>query len=413
MFAQAIPIDLSTNPLETLYELGVGQDYVFLKLGKRDVFFVNKPDLIQWTFTHNAIGRGRFFKVFSRWLGNGALVSEGQSHRVMRRILLPAFNAEAQKFYMQIITRDAPSLLDEWREGEIDLAAALFDLVYQATIRAVYGLTRLTPGETHELLGVLARGSETFLGRAMLPEGHYFESGRVRHPIVDEALEYMWAHWQSTPLTRVLDSLPAQEKYDQTLTMISASLDTSMAALVWMFHLFSQNPSAFEAFCKDARTSPLEEAARGYAALALHETLRLFPTGGWLNTRELFEPSSVCGFDLPAGTNVFVSSWVTQRNSRYFDMPERFQPERFLQPITPWTYFPFGGGAHTCLGRPLSLVELPYLAALVVHLFDVQFLQGNNIQLHYRIGLTPNGHIPARVHRRDGKTASHEGFGSD
>lgn len=402
MFTTTHQIDLSVRPLDTLYNLGIGQDYVFCKMGKRDVLFVNSPDLIQWAFTHKAIGRGRFFKVFSRWLGNGLLVSEGKSHQEMRRVILPAFSADAQKYYMQIITQDAPKLLDEWHDSEMDIAKALFDLVYQSTIRAVFGLNRLTPRESHELLDVLAHGSESFLGRAALPDGHYLASGRVRHPIVDEALEYMSAHWQPTPLTRILDMLPPQEKYDQTLTMLSASLDTSMAALVWMFHLFSQNPNAFDTFCEDARTRPLEEAAQGYGSLALHETLRLFPTGGWLNTRELSEPVSIRGFDLPAGMNIFVSSWVTHRDIRYFDAPDTFQPERFNHRITPWTYFPFGGGSHTCLGRPFSLVELPYLAALVARTFDIEFLPGNDIQLHLRIGLTPNGQIPVKVKKRGG-----------
>jgi cytochrome P450 len=402
MFQTAQTIDLSTNPLETLYDVGAGRDYVFLKMGKRDVFFVNSPDLIQWSFTHKSIGRGRFFKVFSRWLGNSVLTTEGETHRAIRRTLLPAFNAEAQKIYMQAVTQDAPVLLNEWPDGEMDLASALFDLTYQTTIRAVYGLHQLSPHSSQELLNILARGSESFLGRAALPEGHYLQSGRVRHPIVDEALEYMSANWQPTPLTRILDSLPPQEKYDQTLAMLSASLDTSMAALVWMFHLFSQNQNTFDSFCEDARTQLLGKASRGYASLALHETLRLFPTGGWLNTRELFEPLNIRGYDLPAGTNVFTSSWVTHRDTRFFDSPEKFQPERFLHPIAPWTYFPFGGGAHTCIGRPFSLTELPYLAALVVQTFDIQFLPGNDVKLHLRIGLTPDGQIPAKVRKRSG-----------
>ena len=400
MFQTHPVINLSNHPLETLYDLGVGQDYTFFKMGKRDVFFVNAPDLIQWAFTHKAVQRGRFFKVFSRWLGNGLLASEGESHRNMRRTLLPTFNAEAQANYMQVIERDAPTLLNEWQDGEIDLASALFQLVYQSTIRAIYGLHQLTPHSTQELLNILAKGSESFLGRASLPEGHRLQEGRLRIRTIDEALEYMWAHWQPTPLTRVLDSLSPQEKYDQTLTMLSASLDTSMAALVWMFHLFSQNPASFAAFCEDARTRPLADAAHGYAALALHETLRLFPTGGWLNTRELSQPLSIRGMDLPAGTNIFISSWVTHRDIRFFDSPDAFDPERFNYHIAPWTYFPFGGGAHTCLGRPFSLVELPYLAALVARTFDIQFLPGNDVQLRLRIGLTPEGQIPARVQRR-------------
>ena len=388
-------IDLSEDPLSALYALGAGHDYRFLKMGKRDIFLCNAPDLIQWAFTHKSIGRGRFFKVFSRWLGNGVLVTEGEAHRKMRRTLLPAFNAAAQQTYMKTIMQDAPKLLDEWNDDEVDLAQLLFQLTYNATIRAVYGLDQLTSGDTNELLAILANGSESFLGRAnALPAGHYLHEGRVRHPIVTDALNFMFANWKPTPLTQILDMLDPQEKYDQTLTMLSASIDTSMAAFVWMFHLFSENQNAFEKFCDDSRRDSTH-----YAALALDETLRLYPTGGWLNTRESFSPLNIRGMDIPAGTNIFVSSWVTHHDSRYFSEPESFIPERFSSPPAPWTYFPFGGGSHLCLGRPFSLVELPYLASLIVRKFDIEFLS-NSIQLRLRIGLTPVGELCVKLKRR-------------
>ena len=388
-------IDLSEDPLSALYALGAGHDYRFLKMGKRDIFLCNAPDLIQWAFTHKSIGRGRFFKVFSRWLGNGVLVTEGEAHRKMRRTLLPAFNAAAQQTYMKTIMQDAPKLLDEWNDDEVDLAQLLFQLTYNATIRAVYGLDQLTSGDTNELLAILANGSESFLGRAnALPAGHYLHEGRVRHPIVTDALNFMFANWKPTPLTQILDMLDPQEKYDQTLTMLSASIDTSMAAFVWMFHLFSENQNAFEKFCDDSRRDSTH-----YAALALDETLRLYPTGGWLNTRESFSPLNIRGMDIPTGTNIFVSSWVTHHDSRYFSEPESFIPERFSSPPAAWTYFPFGGGSHLCLGRPFSLVELPYLASLIVRKFDIEFLS-NKIQLRLRIGLTPVGELCVKLKRR-------------
>lgn len=388
-------IDLSEDPLSALYALGAGHDYRFLKMGKRDVFLCNAPDLIQWAFTHKSIGRGRFFKVFSRWLGNGILASEGEAHRAMRRTLLPTFNADAQKLYMQTVMQDAPTLLDEWQDGEVDLASLLFQFTYAASIRTIYGLDKLTNNDTNELLAVLATGSEAFLGRTHAPPaGHYLHEGRVRHPVVNEALDFMFANWKPTPLTKVLDTLDPQEKYDQTLTMLSASLDTSMAAIVWMFYLFSQHPKAFEKFCDDARRDSTH-----YAALALDETLRLYPTGGWLNTRESFSPLNIRGMDIPTGTNIFVSSWVTHRDTRYFSEPDSFIPERFSSPLAAWTYFPFGGGSHLCLGRPFSLVELPYLASLIVRKFDIEFLS-NNIQLRLRIGLTPVGELYVNLKRR-------------
>lgn len=43
----------------------------------------------------------------------------------------------------------------------------------------------------------------------------------------------------------------------------------------------------------------------------------------------------------------------------HFSEPNRFQPERFLNPqdaIDKYAYIPFGGGIHGCLGAQLAIV---------------------------------------------------------
>jgi cytochrome P450 len=97
--------------------------------------------------------------------------------------------------------------------------------------------------------------------------------------------------------------------------------------------------------------------------------------------------------------NIFISSWVTHRDARYFPNPEAFLPERFETQPAAWTYFPFGGGTHVCLGRPFSMLELPQLAVLIAQTFDVEFLS-TDIQPHLRIGLTPSGTLQVNLKRR-------------
>lgn len=44
-----------------------------------------------------------------------------------------------------------------------------------------------------------------------------------------------------------------------------------------------------------------------------------------------------------------------QRDAKYFDKPDEFQPERFLAPnkdtIKKYSFLPFGEGPRQCLGK--------------------------------------------------------------
>jgi cytochrome P450 len=46
----------------------------------------------------------------------------------------------------------------------------------------------------------------------------------------------------------------------------------------------------------------------------------------------------------------------------YFSEPQKFDPERFLEPRVedkePYTFIPFGGGPHMCIGFNLAKLEV-------------------------------------------------------
>jgi len=65
------------------------------------------------------------------------------------------------------------------------------------------------------------------------------------------------------------------------------------------------------------------------------------------------EPGAVFhGYFVPAGTQVGMSNWQQHRNEDYFPDPDRFDPERWLDPTTvrrlEKQMIPFGGGSRTC-----------------------------------------------------------------
>lgn len=107
----------------------------------------------------------------------------------------------------------------------------------------------------------------------------------------------------------------------------------------------------------------------------IKETLRMYPIAPFLIPRS---PSNACivgGYTIPKGCTIFLNVWSIQRDSRYWDDPLEFNPERFL--ANKWDYkgnklmfFPFGSGRRLCPGIPLAEKMLMFILASLMHSFD-------------------------------------------
>ena len=79
------------------------------------------------------------------------------------------------------------------------------------------------------------------------------------------------------------------------------------------------------------------------------------------------------GVRIPAGAEVLVSPYITQRMARFWDRPEVFDPERFAPERDRrqhrYAHFPFGGGPHLCLGQHLFYLEAQLIVATLLSRF--------------------------------------------
>lgn len=107
---------------------------------------------------------------------------------------------------------------------------------------------------------------------------------------------------------------------------------------------------------RDATTDDLPELP--IVRAAFNEALRL--RGGTFVPRGALEDLPLAHSDLtiPAGHEVLASMWVTHRDPRWWNEPERFRLERFEWPDSTrprFAWFPFGGGRRTCIGMHLAV----------------------------------------------------------
>jgi cytochrome P450 len=73
---------------------------------------------------------------------------------------------------------------------------------------------------------------------------------------------------------------------------------------------------------------------------------------------------------------VFMSPYVIQRDARFYEHPERFNPDRwtpaFEAALPRFAYFPFGGGARQCIGEQFAWMEGVLVLATIAQRWRVQ-----------------------------------------
>ncbi|GAM43756.1 RNA polymerase II mediator complex component [Talaromyces pinophilus] len=105
---------------------------------------------------------------------------------------------------------------------------------------------------------------------------------------------------------------------------------------------------------------------------------RMVPPGG----------DEYAGIWLPEGTRLGVRIFAVNRSARYFHDPDSFVPERWLPAGERPSEFdndnlsaskPFSVGFHSCLGKPLALLEMRLVLTRMLWAFDIKEEEGMHV----------------------------------
>ena len=199
---------------------------------------------------------------------------------------------------------------------------------------------------------------------------------------------------------------------DQLLTMLIAGHDTSTALLSWVFYLLGMHPDALAqaraevdaVLSRSDQPPSLEEINRlTFIDQVIKEALRLYPPIH-VGNRRAENDVTVQGYNVPEGTRVMYSIYLSHRDKNHWDNPTEFCPARFdrnsedKQP--PFTYVPFGGGPRNCIGAAFAQIEAKVVIARLLQTFDFDLLNGNEIKPHMGATLEPRPGVTMRITRR-------------
>eukprot|EP00946_MAST-07B_sp_MAST-7B-sp1_P005355 g5355.t1 len=111
------------------------------------------------------------------------------------------------------------------------------------------------------------------------------------------------------------------------------------------------------------------------------EAVRLYPPLMFLMRQVCSKPLKVCGYEVPVGSRVWVSTAVSQRLPEVFRNPDTFDPGRWLgegengfdiRKLPPYSYIGFGAGIHTCMGESFAFLQIRTILAVLLSTYDVE-----------------------------------------
>ncbi|MFG1695347.1 cytochrome P450 [Nonomuraea sp. NPDC049309] len=148
--------------------------------------------------------------------------------------------------------------------------------------------------------------------------------------------------------------LPDAVVRDQVMSMIAGARTTTANGLAWVFERVVRHPEVLR------RVTGESEKGEGdaYASAVTYEALRVRPPVTFFG-RTVRRPFELGGRMLAPGTTVIVHLRTLHHDPALYPDPAAFRPERWLdgRPAG-YGWMPFGGGAHTCLGDRLAMVQM-------------------------------------------------------
>jgi cytochrome P450 len=379
-------------------------DIFYYRAGWIHVYFVNRPDLVDFVLVRNNSNLHKDKVVQnSRWFfGNGLLTSEGDDWKRQRRLTQPAFHREKVASYTGLMTSYAEQMLALWEDGAVlDVHHEMMNLTLRIAVRTLFGVEADEVTDVSAALNTMMRNTAgirlllpPFARKLPLPGmAGVRKAVKQLNDTVYGIIEARRRSKQDSGdllslLLAVRDedgsAMSDTQVRDEVLTFLLAGHETTALALSWTWYLLSQNPDARQKLRTEiqnvlgSRPPTLADIpALVYTDRVIKESMRLYPPA-WSLAREVVNEFEIAGYRVPVGANVVMSQWLLQRDPRFFHDPVRFDPDRWgteaCQKLPRFAYFPFGGGPRQCIGAGFAMMEAVLLLATIAARFDLELI---------------------------------------
>ncbi|CAJ0582832.1 unnamed protein product, partial [Mesorhabditis spiculigera] len=428
---------LHVNPVE-FFEQAQGISYMFNQNNDRitRVWISGMPFVVLYGAeeveavlgSNKLLHKPIHYSFLSAWIGQGLLISEPAKWRPRRKLLTPTFHYDILKDFVEVYNRHARTLLskfqalttvEEYTDIFHTITLCTLDIICEAALGTCIDAQNNPNSPYLEAVVKI----KFLLHKRMINPQYYpdfifnlFGEGReqkkcvkVLHDFTNKAIV---ARKKLADQAGGVNKLIEQEKAEGRRRMAFLDLmldmhakgelemsgiqeevdtftfeghDTTSTTANWFFHLMGANPEC-QAKCQqeideimgpEDRPLTFEDLGRfRYLEACLKETMRLYPAVP-LIARYVAEDAKIKDYVLPKGTNIIMVASMVHKDPRYWEDPEIFRPERFLESDMkhPYAYIPFSAGARNCIGQRFAIMEEKTIAATILRHLKVRALR--------------------------------------
>jgi cytochrome P450 len=428
-------LKIRRDPLNALRTFArVYGDIVRFHVLMQERILLNHPDFIEQVLV---IQQNKFHKseltrrITARMLGQGLLTSEGDFWRRQRRLVQPAFHRSRINEYGATMREITQEHISGWSDGEVrDLAEEMTALTLNNAVSTLFSTA--LPGEAQQVGRAMTFLMRYSLARQRLPiripenwptlknrratrDLAFMDS--LVYRMIEERKSENSSNSRADLLSLLMGAMDEdgsrmtqKQLHDEAMTLFIAGHETTAQMLAWTWYALGDHPRA------EARLhAELDEVLGGrppdaadfvrlpYLQAVTSEILRLYPPA-YITAREVIEPCQIGEYEFLPGTTILFSQWVAHRDRRYFDDPDTFRPERWIEGLAnrlpAGAYYPFGDGPRRCIGQGFALLEAGIVIATLAQRFQFRLVPGHPVVAEPLVTLRPRHGIRMTLHAR-------------
>lgn len=364
-------------------------------------------------------------------LGNGLVTSEGEFWRHQRRLAQPVFYKNQMAGLFKTMGETTKRYFDDLEKriesnGEIDLSKEMMNITADIVLKTLFSSDN--PSNQQEMYETMEIAQEYIMSRISSPHLIPFNYINGKHRKFKKALAVFDRNVMNVIKERREDPNPPadlltmllmakdedtgegmsdKQLRDEAITLYSAGHETSANALAWTIYELAQKPEIIEKIHEEVETHlgdrlPTFENLRNlqYTKQVIEEGMRLYPPA-YAVGRESIEPDEIIGYSVPRKSIIFISIYAIQRDPKYWENPEEFDPSRFepekVKERPRLAYLPFGAGPRMCIGNHFAMMEMQLILAIWARKFNFELDLNHPVEENPLVTLKPKYGIKMKL----------------
>ena len=387
----------------------------------RDVVVILGPDANELVFKNEGKQFSNFLawdEIFAGIFDNNLLERDFTNHKYHRKILQLAFKRPAIEGYIHAMNPKVGQELHRWEKNEyIKIMPKVKNLLLDVGAHVFLGIsTREEAAELNEaFVNMVAATTDPF--KKNIPYTPYWKGAQGRKTLSKFIFKNIEAkrRTESSDIFSKICHLTDDdgkkftdgEIRDHINFLLFAAHDTTTSTLSSILYSLATHTDWQNILREEMRSinkpilemDDLERLEK--TSLVFREALRMYPPLCFMFRKSLTS-FTYHGYEIPANTQICVSSLYTHYMEDYWTNPYHFDPERFNAERAEekkhfFQYIPFGGGAHKCLGLHFAEVQTKIFLYQLLRNYEITKKPGakyryNNVPLTF-----PNDGLPLKL----------------